>query len=53
MRFFLLLVVALAGTVVWQTTIGASPQRVGCLDNVYPVPSFVVTFAGPAVTLSA
>lgn len=29
MRFFILLVVALAVTVVWQTTIGASPYAVG------------------------
>jgi hypothetical protein len=53
MRFFLLLVVALAVTVIWQTTIGAAPDRVGGPDTGYPLQSFAVTFTGPAVTLSA
>jgi hypothetical protein len=33
MRFFLLLVVALTVTVIWQTTIGAAPDQVGSLGG--------------------
>lgn len=46
MRFFFLLVVALAVTVVWQTTIGAAPNRVGNLDCNGTSPAPGITSAG-------